>query len=183
MASVTTYVALLRGVNVGGKTKVAMSELRELVASLGFEDVRTLLQSGNVVLRAGSEKPEAIEKLLEAETKKRLGLETKYLLRTASQWKRVVSTNPFPKEAKRDPSHLLATFLKVKPKAGAVKSLEAAITGSEYLRVFGREAYIIYPDGVGRSRLTNAVIEKNLGTTATARNWNTVLKLAALAGA
>lgn len=176
-----TYIALLRGVNVGGKAKVSMADLRELVASLGFTDVRTLLQSGNVILRAEGRTPEALETLLQKETRTRLGLDTKYLVRTASQWKSVVSRNPYPREAKDDPSHLLATFLKTKPKAAAAKALAGAIQGSEYLRVIGREAYIVYPDGVGRSRLTNAVIEKKLETSATARNWNTVLKLAALA--
>lgn len=175
------YIALLRGVNVGGKAKVAMSDLRQLVSSLGFEDVRTLLQSGNVVFSASTRPQEALETLLEKETKRCLGLDTRYFLRAAAQWKAVVSGNPFPGEAKRDPGHLLATFLKAKPRAGAVRALEAAIVGSEYLRVAGREAYIVYPDGVGRSRLTNAVIEKKLETSATARNWNTVLKLAALA--
>lgn len=177
----TIHIALLRGINVGGKKKVAMADLRDLAMALGFDEVTTLLQSGNLVFRSASGKPAALETRLEKEAKNRLELDTKFLVRTAAQWKAVVSGNPFPKEAKRDPSHLLATFLKAKPKAGAVKALEASIVGSEYLRVTGREAYIVYPDGVGRSRLTNAVIEKLLDTSATARNWNTVLKLAALA--
>ncbi|HXV64812.1 MAG TPA: DUF1697 domain-containing protein, partial [Vicinamibacteria bacterium] len=169
------------GINVGGHKRVSMAELRSLFDELGFDDVQSLLQSGNVVFRADRTETPALEQLLETAAKERLGIETVFFVRTAAEWKTVVARNPFPQEAKEDPSHLLVMCLHQRPKAAAVKSLEAAIRGSEVLRVSGREAYIVYPDGVGRSRLTNTLIERKLGTSGTARNWSTVVKLAALA--
>jgi uncharacterized protein (DUF1697 family) len=173
----TTFVALLRGINVGGRKPVAMADLRNLLARLGFEDARSLLQSGNLVFRTNGKTGAQLERLLEAEAAKRLGLETSFLVRSASEWEAIVAHNPFPEEAKRDPAHLVAMVLKDAPKAGAVKALQAAITGREIVRAHGREAYLVYPDGIGPSKLTHALIEKTLGTRGTGRNWNTVLKL------
>jgi uncharacterized protein (DUF1697 family) len=177
---VTVHIALLKGVNLPGHNKVAMTDLRELGLALGLFDVRTLLQSGNMVFRSQSRKTAALEAQLESEAAKRLGFRTDFFVRSAEQWEEIVARNPFPQEAKRDPGHLLVMCLKAAPKATGVKSLQAAIPGRETVRAAGREAYLVYPDGVGRSRLTTALIEKHLGTSGTARNWNTVLKLEAL---
>ena len=177
-----TYVALLRAVNVA-KTQVAMADLRAVLEKMGFAEVRTLLQSGNVVFREGGKSSAQLEKLLEAEAKKRMALETDFMVRTAAEWEALVAGNPFPREAKADPAHLLVMFLKDAPAPEAVGALQAAVVGREVVRAAGKQAYLVYPDGIGRSRLTTAVIEKNLATRGTGRNWNTVLKLAALAGA
>ncbi len=177
----TIYVALLRAVNVGGRSQVAMSDLRNVLTDVGFEDVRSLLQSGNVVFKTDAGTGAKLEAKLEAETQRRLGLKTAVFIRTAEEMDAVIANNPFPREAKRDPSHLLVVFLKDVPTANAVKALRAAITGPELVQAKGMHAYIVYPAGIGRSRLTNAVIEAKLGTQGTARNWNTVVKLAALA--
>jgi uncharacterized protein (DUF1697 family) len=176
----TIQVALLKAINLPGRNKVSMEALRDFCAGLGFEDVRTLLQTGNVVFRASGGKPAALESRLESEAAKQLGLRTEVFVRTDAQWREVVARNPFLEEAKRDPSHLLVMCLKGAAKAEGEKSLRAAISGRETVRVKGREAYLVYPDGIGRSRLTTAMIERHLGTTGTARNWNTVLKLSAL---
>ena len=160
-----------------------MSDLRGFCAAIGLEDARTLLQSGNVVFRSTRRTCASLEKLLEAEAAKRLGLETGFFVRTAAELKEAIARNPFPGEAKRDPSHLLVLFLKDAPAADNVKALQAAITGPEVVRAVGRHAYITYPSGIGTSRLTTAVIERRLGTSGTGRNWNTVTKLSALAEA
>ncbi len=177
----TIQIALLRGVNVGGHNAVAMSELRDLLTQLGFESARSLLQSGNLVFRGDSRTDADLERLLEAEADKRLGLHADFLIRSAKEWREVVARNPFRKEAERDPSHLVVMFLKSAAKAKDVKAVQAAIAGSEIIRADRRHLYIVYPDGIGRSRLTNALLEKKLGIRGTARNWNTVLKLAAMA--
>ena len=174
------HIALLRGVNVGGRTSIAMSDLRAMCEALGFAGVRTLLQSGNLVLEGGRLAGEALERMLEAETAKCCGVKTDYMIRTAGQWKQIVASNPFPDDAKRDPGHLVATFLKAAPASKEVEALRNAIRGPETLEAVGRELYIVYPAGIGRSRLTNALIERTLGRRATGRNWNTVLKLAAM---
>jgi uncharacterized protein (DUF1697 family) len=180
---VTAYVALLRAVNVGGRKPVAMPELRGVLERLGFEDPRTLLQSGNLVFRGKTRPGAKLELLLEAELRKRLGLETDVFVRTAKEWSEIVACNPFPAEAASDPAHLLVLCLKTAPGGARVDALRASITGPETIEAAGRQLYAVYPEGVGRSRLTTALIEKHLGTRATGRNWNTVVKLAALAKA
>ena len=103
-----------------------------------------------------------------------------FFLRTADEWAALVKKNPFPDEATSDPGHLLAVLMRQAPKPGAVEALRAAIVGRERVEARGREAYFVYPDGVGRSKLTPSLIDKHLGGAGTARNWNTVLKLLAL---
>lgn len=177
------HIALLRGINVGGNKMIAMADLRDLLTKLGFAGAKSLLQSGNLVFRGDRRRtPAQLETLLAAETEKRLGVQADVFVRTASELAEVVARNPFAEEAKRDPSHLLVMFLRDVPDVTAVAALNAAIVGREAVRVIGRHAYAAYPDGIGRSKLTNAVIEKKLGTRGTARNWNTVMKLARLAG-
>lgn len=170
----TTYIALLRGINVGGNKKVAMSDLRDLAARLGFEDPKTLLQSGNLVIRGKKQATSAIEKLF------RPKLDCEVFVRTAEEWKTIVANNPFTKEAKDDPGYLHVMCLRGAPDMSAVDSLRAAIVGREVVEVREREAYLVYPDGAGRSKLTHGLIEKKLGVQGTARNWNTTLKLLAL---
>jgi uncharacterized protein (DUF1697 family) len=183
----TVLIALLRGINVGGNKPVAMAALRDLLAKLGFGDARSILQSGNLVFRISGagvparHGPAGLESMLEAEAAKRLGLQADFLIRTAKEWRTVVSRNPFRKEAERDPSHLLVMFLKAAPKPSEIKAAHDAIVGRETIRADGRQMYIVYPDGIGRSRLTNVLLEKKLGVRGTARNWNTVLNLATLA--
>ena len=178
-ASRTTWVALLRGINVGGHNRVAMQDLRRMCERLGLEDVSTLLQSGNVVFRSALTNAGELEAKLEQETAKRLGVKPAYFLRTADEWASIVKRNPFRDEAQRDPGHLLAVLLRQTPKPGAVLALRAAIVGPELVEARGREAYFVYPDGVGRSKLTPNLIDKHLGGAGTARNWNTVLKILA----
>ena len=176
----TTHIALLRAVNVGGRNMIAMSELRAFLGELGFADARSLLQSGNVVFRGGSRSGAALERFLEAESKKRLALDVAYVVRNAGEWQRAIDDNPFSKEAQSDPGRLIVTFTKDALDAARVKDLQAAIQGPETVRAKGKHLYIVYPDGVGRSKLTITLIEKKLATRGTSRNWNTVLKLAEL---
>lgn len=181
MPRTLTHIALLRGINVGGHNPVAMSDLRDWLAKLGFAESRSLLQSGNLVFRSETRTGPDLERFLEAQAEKHLDLHADFLVRSAKEWKAVVARNPFRREADRDPSHLVVVFLKSAPKAKDVEALRRAITGPEIVRADGKHAYIVYPAGIGRSRLTGALVEKTLGTRGTARNWNTVLKLAALA--
>lgn len=178
----TTHIALLRGINVGGNRLVGMADLRDLLSTLGFVDGRSLLQSGNLVFRSTARRSASLAALLELEAEKRLGLRTDFFVRTASEWTRIVARNPFCDEATRDPAHLVLMLLKDVPSASHVEALQSAIVGSERVRADGAHVYITYPDGIGRSRVTNALIDAKLGTRGTGRNWNTVLKLEALAG-
>jgi uncharacterized protein (DUF1697 family) len=177
----TVQIALLRAINVGGQRSVAMADLRALLTELGFEDSRTLLQTGNLVFKSEALAGAALEAMLEAEAEKRLGLRTDFFVRSAEEWASIIASNPFGDAAESDPGHLLVMALKDAPDAEAVAALRAAIVGREIVEAAGKQLYIVYPDGIGRSRLTTALIERKLGTRGTGRNWNTVLKLAALA--
>jgi uncharacterized protein (DUF1697 family) len=173
------HVAFLRAVNVGGRSSLAMADLRKLGEGLGFTNVRTLLQSGNLVFDSAAKKAPALESALEAALKSH-GIETDFMVRRADELDAVIAANPFPNEAKADPGHLVVMFLKDAPGAKAVEALQAAVKGREMIRHQGRELYIVYPDGIGRSKLTNTFIESRLDTRGTGRNWNTLTKLAAL---
>lgn len=172
----TLQIALPRGINVGGRTKLAMADLRRMLIELGFEQPRTLLQSGNVVFRSETVTGAELEWLLETETEQRLGLRTAFMVRTAGEWRALVAANPFPEAAANDPGHLLVMFLKDVPAPASVQAVQAAITGPETVAAVGRELFIVYPNGIGRSKLNL----KDLGAHGTGRNWNTVLKVATL---
>lgn len=178
----TVHVALLRAINVGGRS-LSMADLKAMLEDIGLAQARTLLQSGNIVLDAAAKTGAALESFLEKETQMRLNLEADYLVRTAAEWKAIIAGNPFRHQAKDDPARLVVMPLKLAPAKARVAALQAAIKGRERVRADGRELYIVYPDGIGRSKLTIAVIERTLATRGTARNWNTVLKLQALVDA
>ena len=151
---------------------VAMASLRAFFTELGFADVRTLLQSGNVVFRARAQSTAKLEAKLEKAAAETLDLDTRFFVRTHDELAAIVQANPFPEWAKRDPAHLHVAFLPSAVAADAVTRLQKAIAGPELVAGGGREVYLVYPEGAGRSRLTVALIEKHLGVPFTARNWN-----------
>lgn len=157
-----------------------MPKLRELFAELGMTRVDSLLQSGNLVFESTGRSVTALERTLEQGAERKLGLGTDFFVRTAKQWRSIIEGNPFVEEAARDPGHLVVFVMKGASTPTQVRALEDAIHGREVFRAAGRHAYVVYPDGIGRSRLTSALIEKKLGTVGTGRNWNTVRKIAAL---
>jgi uncharacterized protein (DUF1697 family) len=176
----TTCIALLRGVNLAGNKMVAMADLRTCLSTMGFEDVRTVLQSGNMVFRANTRGGAAFEQRLEKAIEKAVGFPADVHVRTAAEWRGVIAANPFPAEAKRDPSRLLVMFLREAPAKARLQALQSAISGPERFRADGRHIYLFYPDGQGDSRLRGSILDKALAAKPTGRNWNTVLKLAAL---
>jgi uncharacterized protein (DUF1697 family) len=139
------------------------------------------VNSGNVVFHGDARPSAAIERQLEAAAREQLKLETVFIVRTGAEWTELVTRNPFRSEAVRDPGHLLAVVLKHSVAPARVKALQSAIVGRERVGGHRRHVYAVYPDGVGRSKLTIALIEKQLGVPATGRNWNTVLRLKELA--
>ncbi|MFH1811143.1 MAG: DUF1697 domain-containing protein [Pseudomonadota bacterium] len=177
------HIALLRAVNVTGHNKLAMADLRTMAESLGFEDVQTILQSGNLVFSCAGHTTARLEETLQDAARAQLGLDTDFMVRTVREWRAIIDGNPMPEQARDDPAHLLLLVLKAKPAMTEARSIQNSIPGREKLHLGERHAYIHYADGVGRSKLTTAWLDKKLGTRGTARNWNTVLKLAALVGA
>jgi uncharacterized protein (DUF1697 family) len=169
----TRQAALLRAVNVGGR-KLIMSELRAACQSAGYRNVRTLMASGNLVLEAKS-KGAKLEVELEALIERTFGLKSEVFVRDAAALEAVMAANPFAAFAARQPSHLLVGFLKVALSAADIKNVEAPQQGPEQARVVGREVFITYPNGSGRSTFKVALKQP-----CTTRNWNTVGKLAAM---
>jgi uncharacterized protein (DUF1697 family) len=170
-----SYVALLRGINVGGKAKVPMAALRELFAALGHEDVVTYIQSGNVVFTS-SVRPVQAAADISAGIKKTFGLQVPVIVRSRAELAKVVKGNPYLKRG-ADASVLHVTFLADKPTAAAVKQLDPDRCPPDEFIVKGREIFLLLPNGMGRTKLTIDYFEKRLGISGTARNWNTVSKL------
>jgi uncharacterized protein (DUF1697 family) len=176
----TVFAALLRAVNVAGSGILKMADLKALCEEIGFGDVRTLLQSGNVVFTA-TETDKVVAKKLADAIEKSHGFRPAVAVRTAAEIADAIKRNPFRAETKADPRFVVVGFLAGSPAAGAAARI-AAVKGAagERLKLSGRELYAHYPEGQGRSKVTNAVLERALGVPVTVRNWNTVTKLSAM---
>jgi uncharacterized protein (DUF1697 family) len=174
-----TYVALLRGVNLGSHNKVPMPALRELVDGLGYADVSSYIQSGNLILSTSDSAAAVGDKIGKVITKE-FGHDVPVVVRSGQQLKKAVDGNPFAASAK-DLGHLHVVFLASKPKADKVKALTTADWGADEVAVKGLEVYLHLPNGYGRANLNNMVVEKKLDVVGTARNWRTTMKLLELA--
>jgi uncharacterized protein (DUF1697 family) len=176
---VVRHVVLLRGINIGAGNRIAMSELREALEEATFKDVRTYLQSGNVVL-ASNAKLESVARKCERVISKRFGLEIAVVVRTRDELAAVVERNPLGKIAS-DPKRYQVSFLSAELADGVVRDLEATAAPSEQVVAIGREVYAWHPKTIARSRLWTKLAGKGLGVTATSRNWTTVEALLELA--
>jgi uncharacterized protein (DUF1697 family) len=170
-------IVLLRGVNLGARSRIAMPELREALTDAGFDDVKTYVQSGNVVL-SSTASPELVARECARVIEDRFRLDIGVVVRTRAEFARVVKRNPFA-EVATNPKRYQVTFLTAKPDPQVVRA--AAAVAPEQVVHIGRELYAWHPDGVGRSKLAALLSGPRLGVTATARNWATVTKLLAIA--
>jgi uncharacterized protein (DUF1697 family) len=168
-------VALLRAVNVGGR-KLPMAELRALCGELGWTEVATYIQSGNLVF-TGPGKADAIEAVLEKAIEKAFGLDVPVIVRSRAEWAEYPKANPFPKAAKDVPAKLHLLLSKRPPARDAAEAILARARAGEQVRQAGDALWIHYPQGAGTSKLTPSLIDRAIGSSATARNYNTVLKL------
>lgn len=174
------YVALLRGINVGSHNRIAMPALREALERVGFEDVKTYVQSGNVVL-GSSAKPETVRRKVEKVLGGEFGLDVAVVVRSRAELSAVARRNPLRKIA-TDPKRYQVTFLSAKLPAKVVRELEDTAAGGERVVVSGREVYAWHPATIARSKLWAKLAGKSLGVDATSRNWSTVEALLALLG-
>ena len=173
-----SYVALLRGVNVGGRNQVKMTALRDLFVDLGHTDAATFIQSGNVVFKSPDRSTSGLASAIEARIARDLGLAVRVLLRTKAELGKVIAGNPFPKA---DLTKVHVTFLAGKPEAALVRAVADHESPPDEFRVIGREVYVHCPAGYGKTKLNNAFWDRRLKTVSTARNWNSVTKLFELA--
>jgi uncharacterized protein (DUF1697 family) len=171
-----THVALMRGINLAGKNRLSMKDLSALFTDAGCTDVRTYVQSGNVVFQAGPEVARRIPSLIEKAILDRSGLRVPVVTRTATELRKAAKSNPYLAREK-DTSSLHVAFLATRPTAAQIKSLDPDRSPGDEFIVRGREVYLRLPNGVGRTKVSNAYLDSKLGTTSTLRNWRTVLKL------
>jgi uncharacterized protein (DUF1697 family) len=177
---VKRWAALLRGINLG-KRQLKMADLRAMLEALGFQNVRTLLASGNAVFDSDETDAAKLEALLERESRGRLGFPVIFILRDAKEIAAVIRDNPLPDVARERPTFLLVAFAREPIDKDLPRKVAAAYDGPEQLAVVGRELYIDYPEGQARSNLGPAMARLKLADDkATGRNWNTVVKLAAM---
>jgi uncharacterized protein (DUF1697 family) len=172
-------IVLLRGINLGPRRRIAMSELRSVLSEAGFEDVRTYVQSGNVVL-ASDLGPQDVASRCEQLIADRFGLEVDVIVRTRRELADVVRRDPFADVAE-DQKRYQVSFLDGEPDPEAVEQAAAAASESERLVSIGRELYAWHPDGIGRSKMWSKLAGPGLGVRATARNWTTVTTLLEMA--
>ena len=175
----TTYVALLRGINVGKSKRIKMEPLRELVSDLGFENVRTLVNSGNVVL-TGSGKADDIARQIESALAEQHKLDVAEVVRTEADLQRIIAANPFPDIA-ATPKLLHVWFLGSPLPDNTTEELAALDTGEDTLAVTPREIYLHAPNGLSDSSKAVQDLDRKLPAGSTSRNWNTVTRLAAMA--
>lgn len=172
-------IALLRAVNVGGTGKLPMADLRAVAEGLGFTQVQTLLQSGNLVFDAGAHADAELERRLAQALREQLGVVTDIFVRDAAAWADLVAANPMTDAALAHPSHFLVLVLGAPVSTRQIEALRAAAKGAERLEATDDALYVSMPDGIGRSRL-GTLLSRAVGLKATGRNWNTVMKLADL---
>lgn len=176
----STFIALLRGINIGGHNKLPMRELRELCTELGWQHVRSYIQSGNILFDGG-ETTDVAETKLEQGIERRFGIAIPVLVRSGADWRDYVRTNPFSDASEREPKLVMLALSKAPPAAGVADSLEARGNKGERVVRVGNVLWIHYPGGSGRSKIGGSVLDRLAGSPVTTRNWRTVLKLDELA--
>lgn len=172
----STYVALLRGINVGGKNKLPMAELRAALTGDRIDRVSTYIQSGNIVLASTFSAAE-LEAQLERTLDQEFSLRIDVVVRSATQWERYLGDNPYPQEAQEAPKQTQLGLSQRPPARDAAHALQQLATRGERVRLVEDGLWIHYPNGIGESKLTSAVMDRCVGSSVTARNWRTVRKL------
>lgn len=173
----TTYIALLRGINVGGNRIIKMLDLKAMFQSLGVNNVRTYIQSGNVVFESDEESQNLLSGTIERQIKEVFGFDVSVIIRSVEEMEQVIVQNPFPITEKEDFKRWYVSFLPAEPSTESLEKLRIYENGPDQIRFVGREMYVLYEVSVSQSALFKIPFEKILGMPITARNWNTVNKL------
>ena len=171
------YISLLRGMNVRGQRRVRMKELRALYESLNFNNVRTYIQSGNVIFDSHKSSISGLTNTIETAIEQTFGFSVTTLIRTKKEFYNLVESNPFLDECNGDITKLHVTFLSDTPSSSSVIEIKEVDYGSDQLFISGKEIHLYCPNGYGRTKLSNSFFERKLGMSATTRNWKTVTTL------
>lgn len=176
-----TYISILRGINVSGQKLIKMDALKKAYENLGFQNVSTYVQSGNVIFSASGTEPEKLEKMIYNQIEKDFGFEVPVMVLTVEKLKQVVDNNPFVIDPAKDPAFLHVTFLSSKPGKYDSSAIEAKKQDGEEISFTGEAVYLYCPNGYGRTKLNNNFLEAKLKVTATTRNWKTTNELLKMA--
>jgi len=174
------YISLLRGINVGGHKKILMKDLKELYESLSFENVKTFIQSGNVIFETNEAIEDSIVKIEKAISHK-YGFEVPVQIREVHDFEHIIKTCPFTKLDLAEGTRVMITFLDALPTQENIEELTTYVHEPEMLEVVGREVYLYCPDGYGKTKLNNNFLEKKLKVAATTRDWKSVMRINILA--
>ena len=172
-----TYISLLRGINVSGQNKIKMDDLKRLFESLNLKNIRTYIQSGNVVFEDDYTDSGILGKIIEDKILKDIGFKVSVIIRNHEQLKNILLNNPFLTKENEDVSALYVTFLAEQPNAPTVEKISEINTVTDEFRLIGRDIYLFCPDGYGRTKLNNSFFERKLKLKATTRNWRTINEL------
>jgi uncharacterized protein (DUF1697 family) len=190
-SNVKTYISLLRGINVSGKCRVRMPELRRIYETLNLVNIETYIQSGNVIFDSSQSEPATLIKTIEVEIERTLGISIRVLMRDLNRFQYIIAKNPFTNKRKENPEKLHVTFLSFAPTEDGMKNLPAAngaglstdqlvnafemkVGSADEFKVIDEEVYLYCPNGYGRTKYSNSFFEKKLNISATTRNWKTV---------
>jgi len=179
----TTYIAILRGINVSGQKRIKMDNLREALASLGFSDLATYIQSGNIIFKSETENCQILQLKINQRIKKGFGFDVPVIIRTLEEWQFMVEQNPFQNQKHIDENKLHATFLEEVPVINLGEEMDASMYLPDEFVLRDKTIYVHCPNGYGKTKLNNMFFENKLKTPATTRNWKTTLKLLAMAKA
>jgi uncharacterized protein (DUF1697 family) len=178
----TTYIAILRGINLGGHKTIKMEALRELCATLQFKNTKTYIQSGNIVFQYKKTKEQKLEEIIKTAILKQFGFEVPVIVMEYDEWKKIIKDNPFAKDKTKDPVYLHVTVLAEQPDLEKVDKMKEGSYQPEEWRMIDKAIYLYCPNGYGNAKLTNGFIETKLKVMATTRNWKTTNELARMAG-
>lgn len=172
-----TYISILRGINVGGQRSVKMDQLKKMYEDLNFSDIRTYIQSGNVIFRSGNTEKMDLEMRISEQIKNLFGIDVPVIVIDAEELKEIIESNPYGSDPGRDISHLHVTFLSSRPEKDKLEDIFKNSSKGEEVCIAEMAVYLYCPNGYGKTKLTNAFFESRLKCVATTRNWRTTLEL------
>ena len=177
----TTYISILRGINVSGQKIIKMDALQKMYENLGFQSVKTYIQSGNVIFKSKDSKIDGVVQTISRQIKKDFGFDVPVIVLTIDKLKKIIKNSPFSKDLRKDASFLHVTFLSSKPKSFEREVIETKRSNKEEISFSDDAVYLYCPDGYGISKLSNSFLETKLKVGATTRNWKTTNELLKIA--
>ena len=177
----TTYISMLRGVNVSGYNVIKMNEFYKLYSDLGYSNIKTYIQSGNIIFQTVNTLPTYLEKIISEKIKEMFGLNINVFVFETDEYKRIIDNNPFISEQTKDIACQYISFLSSEPLVENLEKIRQKLSTNEELIIHGKTLYLYYPNGYSNSKINNNIIETKLNVISSTRNWRTCIKLLEIA--